>query len=262
MRRSGPEADSKGARAPEGGWTVSNFAAAMTSRSDSAARTFLRLADPLATHWCRALGVPAADADDVVSDAYLRARARSARAVSPEAEALGVSPWVSILVHRAAQDHVRRRGRDARTPTETLFVDQSARFARRATACRERLAVYPRGALNSLTAPQRGVLRLRGEGLSYVTIGRRRGVRWVSVREMAERAWSRLAHQASGAVGGADPARFPSASPGKLGPREAEVWSLRSAGLSIGEMADRLGCTRAAARSAFRRLRRRTLPRA
>lgn len=247
----------RGGAEPSGGWTVASFSAALASCDGAAWREFLRVATPTARRWCRSLGLPSSESDDVVSDACVRARGRCARGVSPEEAAHGVTAWISSTIHRAAQDRARNRARDVRRRAVAPPDREVGDRARRAEANQVRLRAYSWESLGALTELQRNALMRRCEGLSFATIAARRGVRWESIRELVARAWRRLDQGARRPSAQSPRAPLPTPPRGRIGPREKAILELRDLGMSNRDLAARLGCSVEAVKSAARRIRRR-----
>jgi RNA polymerase sigma-70 factor (ECF subfamily) len=131
-------------------------------------------------------------ADDLVQATFLRLHAvrHTYRADAP------LSPWLFTIASRVRIDALRRKYRLAREAGDDdldRFVDAEAPDDADLASDRDALARSVRAAVDALPASQREVVHLhRFEGLTFAEISQALGLKEVTVRVRAFRAYDRL----------------------------------------------------------------------
>lgn len=170
--------------------TIAWFVAALPVRPEQAGHTFQALARPLARLACQTHRLARDEADEIVSEVYLRATAGDCAALRRARPTAALGAWIRGAVRRIALERVRRAARERLARSQWVRGGSVSR--RRPSNSPECLPDLPSEVWGLLTAKQQEALRLRSEGLSESAIARRLGVGRESVRERLLRAGVRV----------------------------------------------------------------------
>lgn len=158
------------------------------------ADTFLELREPVC-RYLLALGLPGAEAEEVVQETFLRLCQHLASGGSSE----NLRGWVFRVAHNLAQDQHRRRRRRPSQPLEDASANGRAYTDPVATpeqqAIDQQRSARLQSAIGRLPVHQRECLHLRAEGLRYREIAEVLGAGVSTVADWIQQALKTLAKE-------------------------------------------------------------------